>query len=215
MPAAGGGGGGAGRSRWSGPGRGRGAGRSLGPLKGLLHTIKGNSAMMGLTPLQDLAHAWRISSGPAPAEPDSRDGGAQLLVRGTGLLADLVRGAAPARSPRRDRLSCEEAAGLPRPTRCARVAVDAASPAPDSSAAPASRRRGRGRSARVTTIRVDSSRLDALLESVRRGDDRPGRRSAMRSRASLAAGAAPPEGSALEQAMLGLGTDAASGWRAR
>ncbi|HJX87595.1 MAG TPA: Hpt domain-containing protein, partial [Gemmatimonadales bacterium] len=36
---------------------GTGGDELLGPVKGWLHTVKGNSAMMGLTPIQESAHA--------------------------------------------------------------------------------------------------------------------------------------------------------------
>jgi len=64
-------------------------------LKGTLHTLKGNSAMMGFTPLQALAHALedlcaRCTSDPALRTPDAAD----LLVEGGSLLIDLIRHAA-------------------------------------------------------------------------------------------------------------------------
>ena len=64
-------------------------------LKGTLHTLKGNSAMMGFTPLQALAHALedvcaRCTSDPASRTPEAAD----LLVDGGSLLIDLIRHAA-------------------------------------------------------------------------------------------------------------------------
>lgn len=64
-------------------------------LKGTLHTLKGNSAMMGFTPLQALAHALedvcaRCTSDPASRTPAAAD----LLVEGGSLLIDLIRHAA-------------------------------------------------------------------------------------------------------------------------
>ncbi len=61
-------------------------------LKGTLHTLKGNSAMMGFTPLQALAHALedvcaRCTSDPASRTPEA----ANLLVEGGSLLIDLIR----------------------------------------------------------------------------------------------------------------------------
>jgi two-component system chemotaxis sensor kinase CheA len=61
-------------------------------LKGTLHTLKGNSAMMGFTPLQALAHALedvcaRCTSDPASRTPEAAD----LLVEGGSLLIDLIR----------------------------------------------------------------------------------------------------------------------------
>src|SRR5690606_5938797 len=54
--------------------------------------LKGNSAMMGLTPLQGLAHVLEDLVGLLGREGEARSAGAPLLVRGAGLLADLVRG---------------------------------------------------------------------------------------------------------------------------
>jgi two-component system chemotaxis sensor kinase CheA len=64
-------------------------------LKGTLHTLKGNSAMMGFAPLQALAHALedvcaRCTSDPASRTPEAAD----LLVEGGSLLIDLIRRAA-------------------------------------------------------------------------------------------------------------------------
>jgi two-component system, chemotaxis family, sensor kinase CheA len=64
-------------------------------VKGTLHTLKGNSAMMGFTPLQALAHALedvcaRCTSDPASRTPEAAD----LLVEGGSLLIDLIRHAA-------------------------------------------------------------------------------------------------------------------------
>lgn len=61
-------------------------------LKGTLHTLKGNSAMMGFTPLQALAHALedlcaRCTSDAALRTPEAAD----LLVEGGSLLIDLIR----------------------------------------------------------------------------------------------------------------------------
>ncbi len=134
------------------------------PLKGLLHTIKGNSAMMGLTPLQGLAHAVEDLTGLLADAPASRVTGAELLVRGTSLLADLIRGAATGESGPAPEGLIEEiriflatAADLPaEPARAERRAIDRRT----------TRAAGElGADGVVTTIRVDSTRLDALLES--------------------------------------------------
>jgi two-component system chemotaxis sensor kinase CheA len=67
----------------------------LAPLKGRLHTIKGNSAMMDLPSMQTVAHALEDVCALLEAEPALRgDESAALLVRGSGLLIDLVRRAA-------------------------------------------------------------------------------------------------------------------------
>jgi two-component system, chemotaxis family, sensor kinase CheA len=67
----------------------------LAPLKGRLHTVKGNSAMMGLTPMQTVAHALEDLCALIDAEPARRgDEVAALLVGGSGVLIDLIRSAA-------------------------------------------------------------------------------------------------------------------------
>jgi two-component system, chemotaxis family, sensor kinase CheA len=67
----------------------------LGPVKGWLHTVKGNSAMMGLTPIQEAAHALEDLCAALADKPD--EGGHALLalmVEGGGMLVDQVRSAA-------------------------------------------------------------------------------------------------------------------------
>jgi two-component system, chemotaxis family, sensor kinase CheA len=125
------------------------------PLKGLLHTIKGNSAMMGLRPMQDLAHALEDLAQLLITAPARRREGVELLVAGTGLLADLVRSAAlgdPADSSdflAELRAFLEQSADLPaQPVQVERRAEDR-----------------RGDADRVGTIRVEAARLDALLEA--------------------------------------------------
>jgi two-component system, chemotaxis family, sensor kinase CheA len=125
------------------------------PLKGLLHTIKGNAGMMGLAATQDLAHALEDLTDTLVTAPARRAAGAELLVRGTGLLADHVRGAVLGElSPAADyvaelRAFLARTADLPHE-------------------APRTERRGTDRRADaangVTTIRVEARRLDALLE---------------------------------------------------
>ncbi|HZM26645.1 MAG TPA: chemotaxis protein CheA [Gemmatimonadales bacterium] len=64
-------------------------------LKGTLHTLKGNSAMMGFRPMQVVAHALEDLA--ARVAKDSVGRGeveAGLLVEGSGLLVDLIRAAA-------------------------------------------------------------------------------------------------------------------------
>src|SRR5688572_8553606 len=66
----------------------------LGALKGRLHTLKGNSAMMGLRPMQTVAHALEDLCARLLAEPAARnEESAALLVEGGGLLSDLIRAA--------------------------------------------------------------------------------------------------------------------------
>jgi two-component system chemotaxis sensor kinase CheA len=64
-------------------------------LKGTLHTLKGNSAMMGLAPIQLVAHVLEDLTARILADTAARtEAAAALLVEGSGLLADLVQAAA-------------------------------------------------------------------------------------------------------------------------
>ncbi len=73
----------------------------LASVKGRLHTVKGNSAMMGLRPMQDLSHALEDACALLSAAPARRgDDAAALLVAGAGLLVDLVRVASPETDPK-------------------------------------------------------------------------------------------------------------------
>src|SRR5512134_382690 len=66
----------------------------LAALKGRLHTLKGNSAMMGLRPMQAVAHALEDLCAHLATEPAARsDENAEPLVEGGGLLTDLIRAA--------------------------------------------------------------------------------------------------------------------------
>ncbi len=135
----------------------------LASVKGTLHTVKGNSAMMGLTPMQELAHALEDLCGLL-----SRDGELQteqtaaLLVSGGGLLVDQVRSAAKGGDARRSR----EFVAL----------VRARESRASESAATAERRRGERRAAAESgsepsggVVRVDFRRLDTLLEVLGEG----------------------------------------------
>jgi len=139
------------------------------PLKGTLHTIKGNSAMMGLPALQTLAHRLEDLWGVLASDRESRDAGAALLVRGTGLLADLIRATVSAPPPEDAALSfLEEVRAFLVADHGAREPARAERRSPDRRT---SERRGhkasdeRGSDGAITTIRVDSGRLDALLET--------------------------------------------------
>jgi two-component system chemotaxis sensor kinase CheA len=139
------------------------------PLKGALHTIKGNSAMMGLTALQTLAHRLEDLWGMLVSDLDSRDAGAALLVRGTGLLADLVRATVSAPPPEDAALPyLEEVHAFLSADRGAREPAREERRAPDRRT---TERRGAkatgelGADGAISTIRVDSRRLDALLEA--------------------------------------------------
>ena len=73
----------------------------LAQLKGRLHTVKGNSAMMGLAPMQTVAHTLEDVCAVLDAETALRgDEVGNLLVRGSGLLIDLIRAAAKAPDPK-------------------------------------------------------------------------------------------------------------------
>jgi two-component system chemotaxis sensor kinase CheA len=141
----------------------------LRPLKGTLHTIKGNSAMMGLSGLQALAHRledlWSVLAG----EPSSRAAGTPLFIRGAGLLADLIRAATSA-PPAEDagEAYLDEVAAFVSAERGAREPARVERRSPDRRAGDRRDRGARGdvgTDGTVTTIRVDSRRLDALLES--------------------------------------------------
>ena len=63
----------------------------LAATKSRLHTVKGNSAMMGLGPMQSVAHALEDVCALLEAEPTmGSDEAGSLLIRGSGLLINLV-----------------------------------------------------------------------------------------------------------------------------
>jgi two-component system chemotaxis sensor kinase CheA len=135
----------------------------LGSIKGWLHTVKGNSAMMGLGPIQEAAHTLEDLCA-ALAEQHGPEGDAllALLVEGGGLLVDQVRGAATGAGPE------GAAAWLVRAREQAKAAVSGNGKAAD-------RRRGdrRVRGAEgdgaANVVRVDFRRLDTLLEVLGEG----------------------------------------------
>jgi two-component system, chemotaxis family, sensor kinase CheA len=140
----------------------------LAMVKGTLHTVKGNSAMMGLVPMQEVAHALEDVCALLGRDATARDGDtASLLIEGSGLLADLIRSAAEggdgkaARSfvarvqtfaARADSISSEE--GPPEQRRGERRTAD---------------RREGGGEASSAVVRVDFRRLDTLLEVLGEG----------------------------------------------
>ncbi len=128
-------------------------------LKGTLHTLKGNSAMMGLAPIQLVAHVLEDLTARILADTAARtEAAAALLVEGSGLLADLVQAAA---NPAALGGAAEEYAGRVRvhlgtagdpvgqPLRLERRNIE--------------RRADAGADA-SGTIRVDFRRLDTMLE---------------------------------------------------
>jgi two-component system, chemotaxis family, sensor kinase CheA len=140
---------------------GSGGDELLGPVKGWLHTVKGNSAMMGLTPIQESAHALEDLCA-ALAEHGSEDGAGllALLVEGGGLLVDQVRGA-----PRGG--SVEGVARW-----LARVAAARGAGTGNGKAADrrhGERRRGAEADGAANVVRVDFRRLDTLLEVLGEG----------------------------------------------
>ena len=134
----------------------------LGSIKGWLHTVKGNSAMMGLASIQEAAHALEdlcaaLAEQPGPAG----DGLLALMVEGAGMLVDQVRGAAGGTA------SEGAAPWLARAREHARAA-------PSGNGKAADRRRGerrmRGAEADgANVVRVDFRRLDTLLEVLGEG----------------------------------------------
>jgi two-component system, chemotaxis family, sensor kinase CheA len=131
----------------------------LAELKGTLHTLKGNSAMMGLRSSQKVAHALEDLAARVLADDEARtETDAALLVEGAGLLIDLVRSAA---EPTVGEPGADEFVGRVR-TRLEAPATTASTP----SALRLERRRTERRpeSGDPGTVRVDFRRLDALLE---------------------------------------------------
>jgi len=136
----------------------------LASLQGMLHTVKGNSAMMGLAPAQELAHALEDLSALLGRDgaPESEGGGAALLVAGGGLLVEQVRAAAEGGDPGR---TAEFVAQ-----------VHAFAARTSEPTVPLGRRGGERRSAPETrpegaanVVRVDFRRLDAMLEVLGEG----------------------------------------------
>ena len=125
----------------------------LAALRGTLHTVKGNSAMMGLAPMQELAHALEDLTLRRGEEV------AALLVEGAGLLVDQVRAAASGGDRRRTDAFVARLGG-----------AGETKPVASSSAAP-ERRRAERRAAGGADdmVRVDFRRLDMLLEVLGEG----------------------------------------------
>ena len=135
----------------------------LASLAGPLHTVKGNSAMMGLAPAQQTAHALEDACGLLRRAPARRtDAAGALLVEGAGLLVDLVRHASPDMDP------APAARFVERVRTWLDAGADAADPQPERRRA--ERRGGGEQSDRVdSVVRVDFRRLDARLEVLGEG----------------------------------------------
>ena len=133
-------------------------------VKGRLHTIKGNSAMMGLHPMRDVAHALEDACGFLGRAPEGRtEDAAALLVAGGGLLVDLVGAASPEADPG------------PAADYVERVRSFLAA-APGAAAAHSDRRHAERRGPRSdegeaagNVVRIDFRRLDAMLEVLGEG----------------------------------------------
>ncbi len=138
----------------------------LASLPGRLHTVKGNSAMMGLAPMRDVAHALEDACGLLRQQPERRnDAAAALLIAGAGLLADLVRQASPTLDP------------APADRYVERVRQWLGSSVAPASDTQPERRRSERRGAEggaepgkaASVVRVDFRRLDAMLEVLGEG----------------------------------------------
>lgn len=146
--------------RWS---RGDPGDDLLTTVKGRLHTLKGNSAMMGLNPMRDVAHALEDACGFLGRSAEGRTAdAAALLVAGGGLLVDLVGAASPEADP------------APAAAFVERVRAFLAA-APGAAAAHSDRRHTERRGPRSddgdagNVVRIDFRRLDAMLEVLGEG----------------------------------------------
>jgi two-component system, chemotaxis family, sensor kinase CheA len=134
-------------------------------LKGRLHTVKGNSAMMGLGPMQAVSHALEDVCALVATDPQLRgEEVAALLVQGSGLLIDLVRSAATGADP-------DAATGFVERVRSVLVRSRTTSAATDSPGDVPGRRRSerRGTDSSSRVVRVDFRRLDDMLEVLGEG----------------------------------------------
>ena len=127
-------------------------------LKGLVHTVKGNSAMMGQSAAADTAHTIEDLLAALLADATQRDPTTlSLLLDGADTLIELVRSAA---SRQADPSRAQAWVAAVR-TQLAGQAAPAAS-----AAAGATARATGATDAVVDTVRVDFRRLDALQEIV-------------------------------------------------
>ncbi|MGH7535257.1 MAG: chemotaxis protein CheA, partial [Gemmatimonadales bacterium] len=146
--------------------RGGESGEDLLPaVKGNLHTVKGNSAMIGLAPAQEVAHALEDACARLTRDADARgDHAAALLIEGSGLLAELVRTASAGGGE-------QPAAGFVGQVKefLARTS-DSEAPSPDrrKTERRATERRGPA-DASGNVVRVDFRRLDDLLDVLGEG----------------------------------------------
>jgi two-component system chemotaxis sensor kinase CheA len=133
-------------------------------VKGRLHTIKGNSAMMGLTPMRDVAHALEDACGFLGRAAGARtDDAAALLVAGGGLLVGLVGAASPETDPGPAAEFVERVRGY--------LAAAPGAAGPRSERRQTERRgpRGTDEGTAGNVVRIDFRRLDAMLEVLGEG----------------------------------------------
>jgi len=144
----------------------------LDPLKGRLHTVKGNSAMMGVAPAQAVAHALEDVCALLAAEPARRgEDVAALLVAGSGLLIDLIRSAATGSAPEPAAEFVARVRSLlaASPSTLVSSETPAPSPEPRRSDRRVTDRRGDAADPSSSVVRVDFRRLDAMLEVLGEG----------------------------------------------
>jgi two-component system chemotaxis sensor kinase CheA len=125
-------------------------------LKGLVHTVKGNSAMMGQSAAAEVSHALEDLFASMLADASRRDPATlDLLLDGANLLIDLVHAAASGKT---------DAARAGSWVQAVRAQL-AGQAAPAAMAGTSSRASGAPEAA-IDTVRVDFRRLDALQEIV-------------------------------------------------
>lgn len=146
--------------RWT---EGRSADDLFPPLKSSLHTIKGNSGMMGLDDIQGVAHVIEdLCAFLLGSEAFRGERAAALLVEGGGILVDAIR------------VATDEKADRTRVRAYARRVRDfLAAPEPDRRSRAVRKTPGTGTPVlpehgaaerALDTVRVDFRRLDAMLE---------------------------------------------------
>jgi two-component system chemotaxis sensor kinase CheA len=136
-------------------------------VKGNLHTVKGNSAMMGLAPMQNIAHALEDVCARLGREPERRgDQAAGLLIAGSGLLVDLIRSAASGSGAG----PAADFVGLVGSFLKAGTGAEfGATTERRMSERRSAERPGGGADASANVVRVDFRRLDTLLEVLGEG----------------------------------------------
>lgn len=126
-------------------------------LKGLVHTVKGNSAMMGQSGAAEVAHALEDLFAALLADASLREPATlDLLLDGANLLIELVRGASSGETDTARVASWVEGVR-------AQLGGQAA---PAAMTAPGASSRSTAPGAAIDTVRVDFRRLDALQEIV-------------------------------------------------